>query len=125
MKPNNPEDNQLENKDWIINLRLRQGLWQLSPESLNSIELFIQSLLDKQVGKWVECMDCKAHKAVMVCIPCRNRFRDRALDKQAEKQRERMNEIAESLQDGDLEGAMALADKYAGNFEDLTNNNET
>ena len=31
------------------------------------------------------CMDCKEMKLVGVCIPCRNRFRDKALLRQSEE----------------------------------------
>lgn len=161
MKPNNPEDNQLENKDWnkgfeikVCN-RHKELLPDISNPQTQIMEIkacrdcqslvenkdwreefdikfskyydtvfrwglgtsgelkdFIQSLLDKQVGKWVECMDCKTHKPIVVCIPCRNRFRDRALDKQAEKQRE---ETEKAYQKGYYEGTL-VNNKYEDNL---------
>lgn len=144
---NNPEDNQLENKDWRVEAReLAAELasetdwseWARSEDEEaekfgDKIIAFVQSLLDKQVGKWVECMDCKAHKPIVVCIPCRNRFRDRALDKQAEKQREMILDLVQENREGTFTDDAGhdcwyiddLITALTNHFnKDLTNNNE-
>src|SRR3990167_11467302 len=45
----------------------------------------------------VTCMDCHAYKQVMVCIPCRNRFRDAAIKETMEKIRSKVGFLRQWL----------------------------
>lgn len=124
MKTNNPEDNQW--KDWEYKGRCMYclkfgvnifGECHCAYREVTRVFTItdVKEILSQQAEKQVECLDCKAHKSVMVCIPCRNRFRDRALDKQAEKIRA---EYDDEVSAGEQPPYVEVE------FKDLTNNND-
>lgn len=82
-----------QNQDWLH--EWWETVQEVSPQDIKSETIKVVSdedvahlLLeteqrhDEELKNWIECnrcIECKQNKGVSVCIPCRNRFRDKAV----------------------------------------------